>query len=386
VAERQSTLEGLDVMDMDRLFQAFKGKTVLVTGHTGFKGGWLAAWLNYLGAKVVGYSLDPPTDPSFFQAVGLKERITNINGDILDLEHLVSTMAQHEPEYVFHLAAQSLVRKSYELPLETFESNIMGTLKVLEAVRRTSSVKVSVCITSDKCYENREWAYAYRENDPMGGHDPYSASKGAAELAISSYRRSFLNSKSDRSISVSSARAGNVIGGGDWAENRIIPDCVRALVEKKPLAVRSPSAIRPWQHVLDPLSGYLLLAARMSQEPDRFAGAWNFGPTNSGNVPVRSLVNRFIVEWGSGSWQDLSSRDVAAPHEAEILKLDCTKANSLLGWVPVYAISEAIKETASWYRAYYNKNTDMYNFTISQIKSYLDRKKAVDLICQMLCE
>ena len=386
MAKWQSPLEGLEVRDMDIVSDAFEGKTVLVTGHTGFKGGWLAVWLNYLGAKVIGYSLDPPTDPSFFRAVDLKKRIINIKGDILDQEHLVSTMAQHKPEYVFHLAAQPLVRRSYLNPLETFETNIMGTLKVLEAVRCTPSVNVCVCITSDKCYENREWVYAYRENDPMGGHDPYSASKGAAELAISSYRRSFLNSKCGRSVSISSARAGNVIGGGDWAMNRIIPDCVRALILDKPLSVRNPRAIRPWQHVLDPLFGYLLLAARMKQESDRFAGAWNFGPLSSNSVTVRSLVERFIAEWGCGSWQDLSSRDSSGPHEADTLRLDCTKANSLLGWMPEYAISKSITETVAWYRAYYNKQSDMHDLTISQIKSYTERKKAVDSICQMICE
>ena len=357
-------------MAKDVFSNACKGKTVLVTGHTGFKGGWLAIWLETLGAKVVGYSLDPPTDPSFFEAVDLENRIISAKGDIRNLENLASIMSLHKPEYVFHLAAQPLVRRSYRNPIETFEVNVMGTLKVLEAVRSNTSVKACVCITSDKCYENREWVYAYRENDQMGGHDPYSASKGAAELAISSYRSSFLSTKVNRDISVSSVRAGNVIGGGDWAEDRIIPDCIRALTIGRPLTVRNPMAIRPWQHVLDPLAGYLLLASKMSQEPDRFAGAWNFGPLSSNNIPVCSLVEKFIAEWGYGSWEDVSSRCKGEPHEANFLRLDISKANNLLGWMPAYSIADGIRETAAWYRAYYGNEADMYNFTVSQIRSY----------------
>lgn len=371
MAKRKGSLEGVEVMAIHSFSDAFRGKRVLVTGHTGFKGGWLAVWLDSLGAKVIGYSLDPPTVPSFFKAIDLEKRIVNVKGDILDLENLVSSMARHEPEYVFHLAAQSLVRKSYRNPLETFEVNTMGTLKVLEAVRSTPSVKTCVCITSDKCYENREWVYAYRENDSMGGHDPYSASKGAAELAISSYRSSFLNKKTNRDISISSARAGNVIGGGDWAEDRIIPDCVRALTLGEPIAVRNQKAIRPWQHVLDALSGYLMLAVKMSREPDRFAGAWNFGPFSSNNMPVGLLVERFIAEWGSGSWQDISSQSRNAPHEASVLRLDCSKANNILGWMPVYSIEKAVKETVAWYWAYYAKQASIYDLTLSQIGSYM---------------
>lgn len=357
-------------MYRDSFSRAYKGKTVLVTGHTGFKGGWLAAWLDYLGANVIGYSLDPPTDPSFYQAAGLKKRFKSVKGNILDLEHLISIMALHKPEYIFHLAAQPLVRRSYQNPLETFETNIMGTLKVLEAVRSTPSVKVCVCITSDKCYENREWVYAYRENDPMGGYDPYSASKGAAEIAISSFRRSFLNSKCGRNISISSVRAGNVIGGGDWAEERIIPDCIRALTSKKPLIVRNPRAIRPWQHVIDPLSGYLALGARMVQKPETFSGAWNFGPLSTNNIPVGCLVEEFMEEWGSGSWHNASNNVAFEPHEANLLRLDCTKANNILGWMPLFSISEGIKMTADWYKAYYN-GENMYEFTISQIGSFM---------------
>jgi len=362
-------------MAKDIFTDAFRGKTVLVTGHTGFKGGWLAIWLETLGAKVVGYSLDPPTDPSFFKAVSLERRIVDVKGDVRDLEHLVSIMAEHKPEYVFHLAAQPLVRRSYLIPIETFEVNVIGTLKVLEAVRSTPSVKACVCITSDKCYENREWIYAYRENDPLGGHDPYSASKGAAELAISSYRSSFFNSGCGRDMSVSSVRAGNVIGGGDWAEDRIIPDCVRALTFGRSLAIRNPLAIRPWQHVLDPLSGYLLLAARMNIEPERFDGAWNFGPFSSNNIPVGRLVEEFIAHWGSGGWEDVSPKCATEPHEASFLKLDCTKANNLLGWAPVYSISECIRETASWYKAFYSKEINMYDFTVNQINSYMARSR-----------
>jgi CDP-glucose 4,6-dehydratase len=370
MAKWQGSLEGLEIMVKDIFSNAFKEKTVLVTGHTGFKGGWLALWLETLGAKVVGYSLDPPTDPSFFKAVDLENRIISAKGDIRDLKNLVSIMSKHKPEYIFHLAAQPLVRRSYRDPIETFEVNVMGTLKVLEAVRSTASVKVCVCITSDKCYENLEWVYAYRENDPMGGHDPYSASKGAAELAISSYRSSFLSTEVNRDISISSVRAGNVIGGGDWAEDRIIPDCIRALTTGRPMTVRNPIAIRPWQHVLDPLAGYLLLASRMRQEPDRFAGSWNFGPLSSNNIPVYILVEKFIAEWGNGSWENVSSQSRCEPHEANFLRLDISKANGLLGWMPAYSITDDIKETAAWYRAYYNNEADMYDFTVSQIRSY----------------
>lgn len=369
--KRQCAMEGLEVMPLDTFSEAFRGKNVLITGHTGFKGGWLALWLESLGANVTGYSLEPPTEPSFFESVGLEERINHIKGDIRDLDHLSSVIARQAPLYVFHLAAQPLVRRSYRIPIETFDVNVMGTLNVLEAIRRSNSVTACVCITSDKCYENREWVYAYRENDSMGGHDPYSASKGAAELAISSYRRSFLGPECGRDISISSARAGNVIGGGDWAQDRIIPDCIRAITSGKALMVRNPRAIRPWQHVLDPLAGYLMLAARMAQKPGQLSGAWNFGPANTNSITVGHLVEDFINEWGSGSWENVSE-EKDEPHEASILRLDCTKANSLLGWQPVYSIPDAIKETASWYRACYD-GEDMYGLSLSQTKRYMAR-------------
>lgn len=370
MGERRSSMEGLEVMVRNIFSDAFRGKDVLITGHTGFKGGWLALWLESLGAKVTGYSLDPPTEPSFFESVGLKEKVFHIKGDIRDLDHLTKVVAQQRPEYVFHLAAQPLVRRSYRIPIETFEVNVMGTLNVLESIRRSQSVMACLCITSDKCYENQEWVYAYRENDSMGGHDPYSASKGAAELAISSYRRSFLNPGCGSRLSISSARAGNVIGGGDWAEDRIIPDCVRAITSGKAIQIRNTQAIRPWQHVLDPLSGYLTLAARMGQEAERFSGAWNFGPLGANSITVERLVDDFIKEWGPGRREKASAHREVEPHEASILRLDCTKANSLLGWLPVYSISKSIKETASWYRAFYSGEANMYDFTIDQIKSY----------------
>jgi CDP-glucose 4,6-dehydratase len=377
MGERHSSMEGLEIMAKNIFADAFRGKDILITGHTGFKGGWLALWLESLGAKVTGYSLNPPTKPSFFESVGLKEKITHINGDIRNLDHLTSVVDQQRPEYVFHLAAQPLVRRSYRIPIETFEVNVMGTLNVLESVRRSQSVKACVCITSDKCYENQEWVYAYRENDPMGGYDPYSASKGAAELAISSYRRSFLSPESGSHTSISSVRAGNVMGGGDWAEDRIIPDCVRAITSGKALKVRNPLAVRPWQHVLDPLAGYLMLAAGMGQEAGRFSGAWNFGPFSTNSITVERLVDDFIKEWGSGHWENVSDQRAVEHHEAGILRLDCTKANYLLGWLPIYSIDESIKETASWYRAFYSGERDMYDFTIDQIESYNARSRKV---------
>jgi CDP-glucose 4,6-dehydratase len=350
----------------------FNGKTVFITGHTGFKGAWLALWLESLGAKVVGYALDVPTQPSLFQALQLQERIINITGDIRNREALRSALETHQPQFVFHLAAQSLVRLSYQMPVETFDTNIMGTANLLEVVRTVLSVRVCLVITSDKCYKNKEWIYAYRENDELGGYDPYSASKSAAEIVVSSYIDSFFNPESfnDHHVSLSSVRAGNVIGGGDWAEDRIIPDCIRALQQGKAINIRNPHAIRPWQHVLEPLAGYLYLAVKMWQEPTRYTGAWNFGPSDKSNVRVKDVVNAVLKHWGSGKWVDQSINKNISLHEANILKLDCSKANSLLNWRSILSFDDIIKITIDWYKAALKKDFDAYQYTLGQIYDY----------------
>jgi CDP-glucose 4,6-dehydratase len=353
---------------------SYRNKTVLITGHTGFKGSWLALWLDSMGADVVGLSLDPPTNPSFFEVTNLSERITDIRGDILDQQRVIDTVRDYHPEYIFHLAAQPIVRESYENPLETFNVNVMGTAVLLESIRKLHHPAICVCITSDKCYENREWPYAYRETDHLGGHDPYSSSKAAAEIVIASYRNSFFNTTTGTpSCSVASARAGNIIGGGDWAKDRIVPDCVKALSEKKRITIRNPAAIRPWQFVLEPLYGYLLLASSMKQDPSVFADAWNFGPLYTSTIDVQGLTERIIQEWGSGTWRGVS-RTENTPHEANCLMLDIAKSVARLGWKPVYSINEAIQETIDWYKHYYSGEMDMYGFSLNQIANY--QKKA----------
>jgi len=353
----------------------FSGKTVFVTGHTGFKGSWLALWLKLLGAHVVGYSLHPPTKPSLFEELRLSDDIEHVVGDIRDLEFMKSTMSKYQPEMVFHLAAQPLVRLSYEQPIETFSTNIMGTVNLLESVRTTSSVRACLCITSDKCYENREWPYAYRENDSMGGYDPYSASKGCAELVAASMRNSYFSpgSYDKHQVAVATARAGNVIGGGDWALDRIFPDAIRALSKGEAVPVRNPSAIRPWQHVLEPLSGYLWLAAKMLETGSNYSEAWNFGPLSTGAVTVRSIVDMIISGWGEGRVNDLSTGQKNAPHEANFLKLDCSKAMGVLGWQPVLSVAEAVDFSTEWYKQYYcSKTFDARRFSESQINSYTE--------------
>jgi CDP-glucose 4,6-dehydratase len=354
-----------------KLIDSYKNKTVLITGHTGFKGSWLALWLESLGAKVIGYSLDPPTDPSVFKAIGLSDRIVDIRGEILNFNNIFETVKKYRPEFIFHLAAQPLVRHSYKNPLETFNVNVIGTANLLESIRLSQYPTTCVCITSDKCYENRELDYAYCENDPLGGHDPYSASKGAAEIIIASYRKSFFNiGKENSFVSLSSARAGNIIGGGDWAEDRIVPDCIRALVKKKPIEIRNPHAIRPWQFVLDPLFGYLVLALKMREDTQGFAGPWNFGPYHANTVDVQTLTEKVVEDWGSGTWKDMSHIE-NVPHEAIYLKLDIAKSMTRLGWKPVYYIDGAIQKTVEWYKEYYMGKTDMYDFSLMQIKTYM---------------
>jgi len=335
----------------DRFGGVYAGRRVFVTGHTGFKGSWLVYWLLALGAEVTGYALEPDTDPSLFTELGLGSRMDTHVGDVRNLSHLRSLMSESQPEIVLHLAAQPLVRLSYEQPAETFETNVMGSVNVLEAARDCGSVRAIVNVTSDKCYENREWEFAYRENDAMGGYDPYSASKGAAEIVTAAYRQSFFSG--DGSAAVASGRAGNVIGGGDWALDRIVPDCVRALSEGDPIVVRNPDAIRPWQHVLEPLGGYLWLAGRLFTEGRAFEGPWNFGPAPSGNLTVGQVVDIVLAEWGEGSWTGPAAGTVN-PHEARFLKLDCSKAADLLDWRPVWDANTALVETVGWYRDFYS--------------------------------
>jgi len=357
------------------LRNSYQKKTVLVTGHTGFKGSWLTIWLRELGAHVVGYSLEPPTEPNNFNASKLENKITHIHGDVRDLDSLLKIFREYQPEFVFHMAAQPLVRLSYEEPKLTFDTNVGGTINLLEAVRLNPSVKVFVNITSDKCYENKEWVWGYRENDPMGGNDPYSASKGCAELAFRAYLKSFFTHGDSlkRQIGAASVRAGNVVGGGDWGKDRLIPDCIRAFSSHQIIGIRNPNSIRPWQHVLEPLSGYLWLGALLSSEPYYCSGAWNFGPDDSGHMTVADVVNKFIQYWGEGSWKDLSGQD--APHEAKLLKLNCDKAYAELNWYSVLSIDECLKMTAEWYRKFYSNrpNEDMYLNCVDQINSYSDR-------------
>ncbi len=333
----------------------FAGRRILVTGHTGFKGSWLTLWLRELGAEVHGFALPPEPGPSLFAEAKIAGLLASHTiGDIRDAEAVSAFLGRCRPEVVFHLAAQPLVRKSYRQPIETWAANVMGTVHVLDAVRRTPSVRVCQVVTSDKCYENAGQVCAFRETDPMGGHDPYSSSKGAAELAVAAWRRSFFSPDqiSVHGVSLSSSRAGNVIGGGDWADDRIIPDCVRALAAGEPVPVRNPSAVRPWQHVLEPLSGYIALAARQWDEPVAFADAFNFGPPPAGNLTVGRVADLVVRAWGSGRWEHRpdGSESKGRLHEASFLKLDITKATTLLDWSPVFSASEAVGETIDWYR------------------------------------
>lgn len=350
--------------------EAYKDRKVLITGHTGFKGSWLTCWLLNLGARVVGYSLPAPTKPSNFDACSLGDRMASITGDVRDADHLARVMEEHKPEFVFHMAAQPLVRLSYEEPRETYETNIMGVVNLFEAVRRTPSVRMVVNITSDKCYENREWVWGYRESDPMGGFDPYSSSKGCSELITAAYIRSFfpVEKFQDHGVAVASVRAGNVIGGGDWASDRLIPDCIRSLTAGEPINIRNPEAIRPWQHVLEPVGGYLWLASHLAAEPTNFTGGWNFGPEISDTKPVRAVVEHIVRQWGEGTWEHTGSED--APHEATYLRLDCSKAWQRLGWAPVLSLKDALDWTVDWYRLYYNERCDMFDRIISEIDDY----------------
>lgn len=348
---------------------AYKNKTVLITGNTGFKGSWLTIYLLELGASVIGYSLEPPTDRNIFARADLANRITHIHGDVRNQQHLTDTLKTHQPDFIFHMAAQPLVLASYDDPVHTFDVNVMGSIAVMEATKQANITTTLVMITTDKVYENYEWVYSYRENDPLGGYDPYSASKAAMEIAVSSYNNSFFSS-ADSPVRMASVRSGNVIGGGDWAHNRIIPDCVRALSEEDPIAVRNPNSIRPWQHVLEPLTGYLWLGAKLA-ESRQFSGAWNFGPTPQSNCTVKTLVETMIQTWGAGEWQDQS--DPRAPHEANLLKLSIDKAISKLGWHPVWPVDQTIHHTVNWYRKDLAAESpqQVYDLCVDDIRAYL---------------
>lgn len=350
----------------------YRGKNILITGHTGFKGSWLTIWLTMLGANVIGYSLDPCNQYDNFNMCGLKDKVIDIRGDIRNLEELDCVFEKYKPEFVFHLAAQPLVRMSYEYPKETYDINVMGTLNVLECIKNSNSVKVAVMVTTDKCYENREQIWGYRETDPLGGYDPYSSSKACAEILISSYRNSYmkLNSYLKHGKAIASVRAGNVIGGGDWSLNRIVPDCVKAIMDNNEIVVRNPSAVRPWQFVLEPLSGYLLLASKLYSEGPKYASAWNFGPNENMNIEVKDIVEKIIKVYGKGNWVDDSAANNL--HEANLLTLDCAKSRAYLKWKPVLNFDETIEMTVEWYKNFQNEN--MYNFCSGQINSYIQRE------------
>lgn len=345
---------------------------VLVTGCTGFKGAWLSLCLSRLGSKVSGVALPPPTNPSLFQTAGVGSDIEYSIVDIRDFKALEQAVRRLQPEVVFHLAAQALVRPSYEDPIGTYMTNVMGTVHLLETVRRVPSIRAVVIVTSDKCYENQEWHWAYRENEAMGGYDPYSSSKGCAELVTSAYRRSFFppQQHSEHLVGVASARAGNVIGGGDWSRDRLVPDIALSLADDRVLEIRNPNAIRPWQHVLDPLAGYLMLAERLVSDGPKYSEGFNFGPPEVNARPVQDIVNQFLASWGLPK-RDWKVSDMPQPHEAKFLKLDSSKAQGLLGWQSKLEIQKALDWTTEWYRSYYRDPSSAREATIQQIDRYL---------------
>jgi CDP-glucose 4,6-dehydratase len=342
------------------------GKNVFLTGHTGFKGGWLSLWLASMGAKVTGYALEPNTNPNLFEVLAIDRLIhQSVIGDIRDFESLQKTMLLAQPDVLIHMAAQPLVRYSYAHPVETYATNVMGTVHVLEVARQVNSIKATVIVTTDKCYENKEWEWGYRENEPMGGYDPYSNSKGCAELVTSAYRQSYFYHQN----AVASARAGNVIGGGDWSSDRLIPDAIKAFEANQTLKIRNPSATRPWQHVLEPLSGYLVLAQALYENGMVFASPWNFGPLDKDTRSVEEVINLLIAKWGvCDGWQKEGSEQ---PHEATLLKLDCSKAKQNLAWVPRWGLETAIEKIVLWQKSF-QQNKNMQEISLAQIKQYLD--------------
>jgi len=342
----------------------WQGKRVYLTGHTGFKGSWLALWLHSLGATVKGYALTPPTQPSLFEQARIAEKIESEMGDIRDLAQLTASMVAFNPDILIHMAAQPLVRLSYQEPIETYETNVIGTAKVLEAARSCANLKAIISVTTDKCYENREWVWGYREDEPMGGHDPYSSSKGCAELVTSAYRRSFMQAQG---IGLASVRAGNVIGGGDWASDRLIPDILRAFERQQAVVIRNPSATRPWQHVLEPLSGYLVLAQKLYREPQTYAEGWNFGPHDDDAKPVEWILNHMVSCWEGSSWV-LDQN--AHPHEAGYLKLDISKAKARLGWQPTWHLDRTLAKIIEWHQAWLAKK-NMQAVCLNEINEYM---------------
>ena len=349
----------------------WRGKRVFLTGHTGFKGSWLALWLQSMGAELCGLALAPPGSPNLHMTAAVGAAMQSIVGDIRDLETVRRAMTAFRPEIVFHLAAQALVRTSYAEPVETYATNVMGTVHVLEAARATASVRCIVNVTTDKCYDNREWLWGYREDEAMGGHDPYSSSKGCAELVTSAYRRSFL---AGAGVALASARAGNVIGGGDWAIDRLVPDILRAFEHGEPVRIRSPGSIRPWQHVFEPLAGYLTLAERLYLDGDGFAEAWNFGPDDDDARPVQWIVERMVERWGGPAGWRVDAGD--HPHEARYLKLDISKARQRLGWRPRWDLGTALTRIVDWHRAWLG-GQDMHAFSLGQIRDYTNSTNEV---------
>jgi CDP-glucose 4,6-dehydratase len=342
----------------------WQGKRVYLTGHTGFKGSWLSLWLSSMGVIVKGYALNPPTSPSLFNEAHIMDKIDSEIGDIRDLNQLKASMVKFNPDILIHMAAQPLVRLSYKEPLETYETNIIGTVKVLEAARSCTNLKSIVSVTTDKCYENKEWVWGYREDESMGGHDPYSSSKGCAELVSSAYRRSFMQEKN---VGLATVRAGNVIGGGDWADDRLIPDILRAFEKNKPVTIRNPSSTRPWQHVLEPLSGYLVLAQALYEDSASYAEGWNFGPHDEDAKPVDWILNHMVSNWPGASWQ--LDQD-AHPHEAGYLKLDVSKAKAKLNWQPTWHLEHTLAKISHWHQAWLNQE-DMQALCLQEINEYM---------------
>jgi len=356
----------------------WKNKVVLITGHTGFKGSWLSLWLQHLGANVIGYALQPPTKPSLFDKADVASGMLSIEGDIRHLEHVKQVFHEHQPEIVIHMAAQPLVRYSYQAPVETYETNVMGTLNILEGIKSIKSVRAAIMVTTDKCYENKEWLWAYRENEAMGGYDPYSSSKACAELLIASYRSSYFLSQKDPQYqtSIASVRAGNVIGGGDWAEDRLVPDIIRAIQNKELVSIRQPNAIRPWQHVLEPLSGYILLAEKLYSNGEKYSQAWNFGPYEQDAKPVEWMVKKITQLWGEGAAWEVHFDDTL--HEATYLKLDCSRAHHQLNWFPKWSLETSLKKIVDWHKVEFESKS-LRSMCLEQISDYSDNNNEGNL-------
>jgi CDP-glucose 4,6-dehydratase len=371
MAIKKSSMEGLEI-SLNNSF--WVDKKVFLTGHTGFKGSWLSLWLNQLGAKVTGFSLKPPTNPSLFNLLNGEKLVDSLIGDVRDRKLLFSALEQSKPEIIIHMAAQPLVRDSYLNPVETYETNVMGTVNLLDSIRNLRGVKAVVNVTTDKCYENREWLWGYRESEAMGGYDPYSNSKGCSELVTTSFRNSFFNPIyfNKHGVAIASARAGNVIGGGDWAADRLIPDCINSIFNNKKILIRNPSAIRPWQHVFEPLSGYLLLAEKLYLNGPAFAEGWNFGPDDSDAKPVSWIVETLCKKWGKNEAFEIDNGD--HPHEATYLKLDCSKAKNMLEWKPRWNITKALEMIIEWYTCW-SENGNIQEICIKQINEYVATQK-----------